>query len=84
MDNAGEPQLIEEPKIIEIAEAHKKNAAQVVLRYQVQRGIIVIPKSVTKSRITSNIDIFDFTLNDNEMKAIDAFDRDGRLCPESG
>lgn len=75
---------MEEPKIVEIANAHGKNSAQVLLRYQVQRGIIVIPKSVTKSRIFSNIDIFDFILSDPEMKVIDAFDRNGRLCPESG
>lgn len=75
---------MEEEKIVEIAKAHGKNAAQVLLRYQVQRGIIVIPKSVTKSRIVDNINIFDFTLSDAEMKVIDAFDRNGRLCPESG
>lgn len=79
----GEPHLTEEPKIIEIGKAHKKNSAQVLIRYQVQRGNIVIPKSVTKSRIISNIDVFDFALSDEEMKVIDAFDRNGRLCPES-
>lgn len=76
---------MEEPKIVEIAKAHNKNSAQILLRYQVQRGNIVIPKSVTKSRIISNIELFDFALSDDEMKAIDAFDRiNGRLCPESG
>lgn len=80
----GESHLTEEPKIIEIGKAHNKSAAQVLLRYQVQRGNIVIPKSVTKSRIVSNIDIFDFALSDEEMKVIDGFDRNGRLCPESG
>jgi aldehyde reductase len=75
---------MEEPKIVEIANAHKKNSAQVLLRYQVQRGIIVIPKSVTQSRIVTNINIFDFALSEDEMKTIDAFDRNGRLCPETG
>jgi aldehyde reductase len=75
---------MEEPKIVEIAKAHNKNSAQVLLRYQVQRGNIVIPKSVTKSRIVSNIELFDFALSADEMEAIDAFDRNGRLCPESG
>lgn len=75
---------MEEPKIVEIAKAHNKITAQVLLRYQVQRGNIVIPKSVTKSRIVSNIELFDFALSEEEMKAIDAFDRNGRLCPESG
>lgn len=73
---------MEEPKIVKIAKAHGKNAAQVLLRYQVQRGLIVIPKSVTKSRIDANIQLFDFVLSDGEMKTIDDFDRNGRLVPE--
>jgi aldehyde reductase len=74
---------MEEPRIVDIAKSHGKTAPQVLLRYQVQRGVIAIPKSVTKSRIVSNVDIFDFVLNDEEMKTIDSFDRNGRLCPES-
>jgi len=80
---SGEPQLIEEPIIVKIAKAHKKNPAQVLLRYQVQRGNIVIPKSVTKSRIVDNIELFDFALSDDEMKAIDSMDCNRRICPES-
>lgn len=76
--------MTEEPKLVEIGKAHNKTSAQVLIRYQVQRGNIVLAKSVTKSRILSNIDVFDFALSDKEMKAIDAFDRNGRLCPESG
>lgn len=75
---------MEEPGIVGIAKAHSKTPAQVLLRYQLQRGNAVIPKSVTAARIVSNIDIFDFTLSDAEMKIIDSFDRNGRLCPESG
>lgn len=75
---------MEEPKIMGIAKTHSKTPAQVLLRYQLQRGIAVIPKSVTASRIVSNIDVFDFSLSADEMKIIDSFDRNGRLCPESG
>lgn len=75
--------MTEEPKIIEIGKAHGKSSAQVLLRYQVQRGLITIPKSVTKSRIIENIKIFDFTLSDGEMETLDGFERNGRLCPES-
>lgn len=75
---------MEEPAIVGIAKAHSKTPAQVLLRYQLQRGNAVIPKSVTPARIISNIDVFDFSLNDDEMKIIDSFDRNGRLCPESG
>jgi diketogulonate reductase-like aldo/keto reductase len=75
---------MEDPTVLQIAHAHGKNAAQVLLRYQIQRNIVVIPKSVTKTRIVDNIDVFDFALSDEEMKTIDALDRGARLCPESG
>lgn len=79
----GEPLLTEEPIILDIAKKHKKTASQVLLRYQVQRGIIVIPKTVTNSRIIENFNIFDFELSREEMKAIDGMDCNRRLCPES-
>lgn len=75
---------MEDPTIVQIAHAHGKNAAQVLLRYQIQRGVIVIPKSVTKTRIVANKYVFDFALSDEEMKTIDGLDRGARLCPESG
>ena len=53
-----------------IAAAHNKTVAQVILRWNVQRGVIVIPKSVRKERIEENINIFDFTLSDEEMQKI--------------
>lgn len=56
--------------LAEIAKAHNKTAAQIILRWNVQRGVIVIPKSVRKERIEENIGIFDFTLSDEEMKKI--------------
>lgn len=74
---------MEEPKIVDIAKAHNKTPAQILLRYQVQRDIVVIPKSVTKARIVTNIQLFDFTLSEDEMKTVDSFERNGRLCPES-
>lgn len=70
---------MDEPGIKEIASSHGKSPAQVLIRYQVERGIIVIPKSVTKERIISNLDVFDFTLSPEEMKTIDKFNRNGRL-----
>lgn len=74
-----EPVLLEDPAIKSIAEAHGKTAAQVLLRYQVERGVIVIPKSVTKERIISNFNIFDFKLSPEEMKTIDGFNRNFRF-----
>lgn len=60
--------------LTEIAQAHGKTAAQVILRWNVQRGVIVIPKSVHKNRIEENIKIFDFALTDEEMQKISTLD----------
>ena len=75
----GEPLLLEDPKIKAIAARHSKSPAQVLIRWQVQRGIIVIPKSVTPTRIEENANIFDFKLSVDEMKEIESFDCNGRL-----
>jgi len=75
-----DPVLLEDPKFKAIAEKYKKTPAQIVLRYQVQRGLITIPKSVTKSRIAENFNIFDFQLSADDMKHIDTFDCNGRTC----
>lgn len=77
----GDPSLMEEPKIKAIADKYKKSSAQVLIRYQVDRGIVVIPKSVTKSRIESNLDIWDFKLSPEDMAEIESFERSYRFCP---
>ncbi|RWS18158.1 aldose reductase-like protein [Leptotrombidium deliense] len=58
---------------------HNKTVAQILIRYQVQRGIVVIPKSVDPSRITSNIQVFDFELTNDEMNIIDDLNRNHRF-----
>jgi len=75
----GEPLLLDDPKIKAIATKHSKSPAQVLIRWQVQRGVIVIPKSVTPARIEENANIFDFQLSVEEMKEIESFDCNGRL-----
>jgi 2,5-diketo-D-gluconate reductase A len=74
--------VLDEPAITAIAEAHGKTPGQVVLRWHVQLGNVVFPKSVTVERIRQNIDIFDFALSDDEMSQIDALDRGERTGPD--
>ncbi|KAK9884640.1 hypothetical protein WA026_007477 [Henosepilachna vigintioctopunctata] len=78
-----DPTLMEDPKLKELASRYKKTPAQVLLRYQIQRNLITIPKSVTKSRIEENFNIFDFELTDFDMEYIDTFDCNGRFCPNT-
>lgn len=77
----GEPLLLEDPKLKAIADRIGKSVAQVLIRYQIERGVIVIPKSVTKSRIASNFEVFDFQLSKQDLELIDSFDCNGRLVP---
>jgi len=62
------------PTLVGIADAHDKSVAQIALRWTIQRGVVVIPKSVRKERVTQNLDVFDFTLSDDEMSRIVGLD----------
>jgi len=73
---------LEDPVIGQIAEAHGKSPAQVMLRWHLQEGRSVIPKSTKPHRIAENFDVFDFELTDDEVDAIDALDTDQRGGPE--
>ena len=73
---------LEDPVIGKIAEAHGKSPAQVMLRWHLQEGRSVIPKSTKPHRIAENFDVFDFDLTDDELAAIDALDTDQRGGPE--
>ena len=73
---------LQDPAIGEIAEAHGKTPAQVMLRWHLQQGRQAIPKSITPSRIAENLDVFDFDLTADELAAIDALDTGVRGGPE--
>ncbi|KQM81393.1 aldo/keto reductase [Agromyces sp. Leaf222] len=73
--------VLGEASVVEIADRHGRTPAQVVLRWHLQQGRIVIPKSVTPGRIAENFDVFGFELTADELAAIDALDRDGRTGP---
>jgi len=73
----------EEPILAEIGERHGKSAAQTLLRWDIQRGVITIPKSVNQSRIKQNFDILDFELSAAEMQLLDGLARkEGRFGPD--
>lgn len=64
--------LLDDPALLKIAELYQKSPAQVVLRWHIQHGLVVIPKSVHESRIKENIDVFDFELGEADMLVLDA------------
>ncbi|CAB0012186.1 unnamed protein product, partial [Nesidiocoris tenuis] len=74
---------INDPLINQLAEKYGKNPAQIMLRLQLQRGIVVIPKSTNKQRMKSNMEVFDFQLSSDEMEALLQLDKGeaGRTIP---
>lgn len=68
--------LFTDPVLTKIGAKYGKTAAQVILRWHLQRGVVVIPKSTHKERMAENLNVFDFTLSDEDMKAIAALDKE--------
>lgn len=77
----GSGRLIDDPVIAELAAKHGKSPAQVMVRWSIQLGNIVLPKSVTPERIAQNIDVFDFQLDDADMAAIATLESGRRTGP---
>jgi len=75
-------QLLDNPVIKEIAERHHKSIAQIIIRWDLQNGVITIPKSIKEQRIVENADVFQFELTADEMKKIDALNQDLRVGPD--
>ncbi|KLI06156.1 oxidoreductase [Mycolicibacterium conceptionense] len=78
----GQGSLLTDPVITQIAERHGKTPAQVLIRWHIHLGNIVIPKSVNPERIVSNFDVFDFDLDETDMAAIATLETDTRLGPD--
>ncbi|CAG2109814.1 unnamed protein product [Medioppia subpectinata] len=74
-DKPDKGQLLKDPVVLRLAEKYGKNAGQILLRFQTDRGLIVVPKSVNPDRIKSNIQIFDFKLTQDEIKELEGLDR---------
>lgn len=74
--------LLDDPALAKVAKAVGRTPAQVVVRWHLQLGNIVIPKSVTPSRIAENFNVFDFELTAEQIAAIDALDSGGRIGPD--
>lgn len=80
----GSSKLLSDPVIVKLAEKYGKDAGQIILRFEVQEGIIVLPKSTKPARIASNLDIFGFSLTDAEMNEVRALDTGkGRHDPDA-
>lgn len=76
--------LLEVPTVVAVAQKHGRTPAQAVLRWHLQTGNVVIPKSVTPSRIAENIDVFGFELDADDLAAFAALDEGKRLGPNPG
>ncbi|XP_065225009.1 aldo-keto reductase family 1 member C15-like [Planococcus citri] len=74
------PSIMENPGVVKIAKKYKKSPAQIALRFSIQRGIVVLPKSVHENRIAENFDVQDFEIDDEDMECLKSLDRgeDGR------
>ena len=80
----GSSKLLNDPVVVKLAEKYGKDAGQIILRFEVQEGIIVLPKSTKPARIAGNLDIFGFSLTDAEMNEMRALDTGkGRHDPDA-
>ncbi|XP_046656768.1 aldo-keto reductase family 1 member B1-like [Daphnia pulicaria] len=70
----GDPSLLQDPAVLEIAKKHGKSPAQVLIRYQIERGVAVIPKSVSKVRIEENFSVGSFRLSEEDMVKLNSLD----------
>ncbi|GAB0092495.1 Aldo-keto reductase [Sergentomyia squamirostris] len=74
------PDVIENPDVVKLAEKYGKTAPQILLKYSVQRGLVIIPKSTNEERLKQNIDLFDFSLSEDDMEMLAGLDENVRIC----
>jgi len=75
----GQPNLLEDKTMLDLAKKHHKTPAQIALRWAVQRGTVAIPKSIKRNRLEENFHVWDFQLSDDEMKSMDRLERHLRI-----
>jgi diketogulonate reductase-like aldo/keto reductase len=78
----GVGRLLDHPAVTTVAQAHGKTPAQVLIRWSIQLGNVVIPRSADPERIAANLDVFDFELTDDEMAALNGLDEGTRFRPD--
>ena len=78
----GVGKLLENPAVASVAQAHGKTPAQALIRWSIQLGNVVIPRSANPERVKSNLDVFDFELSDDQMAALNALDDGTRFRPD--
>ncbi|MGO5014718.1 aldo/keto reductase [Niallia sp. Sow4_A1] len=75
--------LLEEPILVELAKKYNKSPAQIIIRWDIQTGVVTIPKSVKPHRIAENKDVFDFELSEEDMDKISALNQDQRMFADT-
>jgi diketogulonate reductase-like aldo/keto reductase len=75
-------QLLDNPDLLEIAKKYNKSIAQIILRWDLQNGVVTIPKSTKEHRIAENSNVFDFELSKEDMERIDQLNQDHRVGPD--
>ena len=75
-------QILEDATVKSVAEEVGKSPAQVIIRWNIEHGVVVIPKSVTPSRIEENLNVFDFNLTPTQIEKLDSLNEDKRIGPD--
>ena len=78
--STAEENVTERAEVKKLAESHKKTPAQIILRWAIQQGLCIIPKTSKEERLKENADLFDWELSSEEMKIIDGFNANKRYC----